>query len=416
MKYGLIGKNVSHSYSKFIHEKLFIKEYSLLSIDDVKDIFKYDLDGFNITNPYKEKIIPYLDECDDISIQTKAVNTVIKKNNKFFGYNTDFYGFKKLIEHYKVDLTNKNIVIIGNGATSRTIDYFLHQQPIQSVVKLVRSIKTDNEDLLRNQTKYMDTHIIINTTPVGMYPNLNDKLLINFYNFPQCELVIDLIYNPFRTKLLIEAEKHNIPTINGLYMLLMQAKKTEEILLNKKIDKELIRDIHHQIIHQYVNIVFIGLPFSGKSTYGQLLSHDLKKEWIDTDDKIEEYAKIKISLIFKLSGEAKFREIEDYVVQSIHHKSGIVISCGGGVPINTKNVELLKQNGFIIYINKSLDLIDHLDYDSRPLINDLNDLNKLYNQRHSIYKKASDTEIVIDKNNPFSLERLKAIIYEYFDH
>jgi len=385
-------------------------------MDDVHDVFKHALNGFNITNPYKEEIIPYLDDFDDIVKNTNSVNTVIKKNNKYIGYNTDYDGFSAMMEHYQVDFTNKNVIILGNGATARTIEYYLKHKNVHALTKLARQIKSNNDDLLKNQTHYKNTDIIINTTPVGMSPHVEDKLLINFHNFPECSLVIDLIYNPFRSKLLVEAEYFNIQTINGLYMLLMQAKKAEEIFLAKTISTSLIKEIHHQMIHNHVNIVLIGMPLSGKSTYGKLLSINLAKEWIDTDDKIEDYSQLKISQIFKLSGETKFREIETSVIQSLTHKQGKIISCGGGVVLYEKNIEHLKRNGFIVYIDKDINTIDSTGFKSRPLLNHFDDLKKLFEKRHKLYYKAADIHYIINEENPFDIEKLKAVIYEYFDH
>lgn len=416
MKIGLIGKKLSHSYSQFIHENLYIKPYHLITINHIEEVFNHDLDAFNITNPFKEQIINHLVECDDISKATQTVNTVIKKDNQYYGFNTDYDGFQAMMKHYRVDFDDKKVIILGNGASSRTVEHYLKQERVQSLTKLVRHPRSDQEDLLRNQRHYRDTQIIINTTPVGMSPHVNDKLLINFHNFPECELVIDLIYNPFRTTLLIEAEKFNIPTINGLYMLLMQAKRAEELILNQSISMSLIKEIHHQIIHNHVNIVLIGLPLSGKSTYGKLLGVNLGKEWIDTDEKIEEYSKLKVSQIFKLSGESKFREIEQYVIQSMVHKQGKIISCGGGVVLNHKNIEHLKRNGLIVYIDKDIDMIEHDNFESRPLLDSLEDLKNLSIKRNELYKQAADIHFVINKNHPFNLERLKAVIYEYFDH
>jgi len=416
MKVGLIGKNLDHSYSKLIHQKMYCPNYHLYPISDIQDVFKLNLDAFNITIPYKEDIIDYLDQVDHVAKKTRSVNTVVKRDNQWFGYNSDYDGFSELIKHYQVNLKAKNIVILGNGATSRTIAYYLQKQAIGSLIKLVRHVRSDDEDSLHHQTHYKDTHIIINTTPVGMFPHQDDKMLINLRNFPKCEWVIDVVYNPFRTKLLIEAENQHIKTINGLYMLLMQAKKSEEIFFNKTIQKPLIQSIHHQLIYQYVNIVLIGMPFSGKSTYGKLLSKNLFRPWYDTDDIVESYTQLKVSRVFKLMGEKKFRQLETDAIRSIYHHQGSIISCGGGVILKHRNMQMLKQNGFIIYINKQIDDISISDFESRPLIKQREDLKTLFNKRHHLYQEYADVQMTIDDKHPFSLERLKKLIYEYFDH
>ncbi|MGE4571463.1 MAG: shikimate kinase [Candidatus Izemoplasmatales bacterium] len=415
MNFALIGSNISQSYSKTIHENLLISDYQLLQINNVKDVFDYNLKGFNVTHPFKEEIIPYLSSMDDIAKETRVVNTVLKKNDQYIGFNTDYEGFKEMMAYNHVDFNQKNVLILGNGASSRTIEYYLMKQKVKSIVKLVRTIKNDHEDLIKNQSKYMDTHIIINTTTVGMSPHTNDKLLLNFHHFPECNLVIDIIYNPHRSKLLIEAEKFNKKTINGLYMLLIQAKKAQEIWFNQTIDSNKINLIYHNLLNQYVNIVLIGMPFSGKTTFGQLLSRELHKKWIDTDIKIEEYSRLKINQIFKLSGEEKFREIESQVIDLIRKNQGIIISTGGGVVLNYKNMEMLKENGLIIYINNQSPNLNNIDFSHRPLINDLDDINKMKEKRDPIYKKVSDIEMTINESNPFSVERLKDIVYEYFN-
>ncbi|QWB99963.1 hypothetical protein KHQ88_07450 [Mycoplasmatota bacterium] len=416
MKFALIGKTLEHSYSKFIHENLLVKNYQLIEVDSIEEVLNMGLSGYNITHPFKSDIIDYLDDYDHIVKETKSVNTVIKKNNRLCGYNTDYYGFESLINYHHIDLKNKKVIIIGNGSTSRTIEYYLNKNNAKSIIKLVRNIKADNEDYIKNQNQYMDTDIVINTTPVGMYPNNKDKSLVNFRHFPNCQYAIDLVYNPHRTNFLIDAERHGIKTINGLYMLLMQAKKSEEIWFDMTIKKDIIHEVYKKIIHQYVNIVLIGLPLSGKSYYGKMLSEDIGKEWIDTDLKIEDYAKISIAQIFKLSGEKKFREIEQYVIESIYDKQGIVISCGGGVILNHKNTNLLKQNGIMVYINKSINIINHDNFTSRPLIDSMEDLIKLKEKRMETYSNVADIEYMIDEEHPFSLEKFKESIHEYFSY
>ena len=414
MKFGLIGKNLSHSYSKHIHELMFLKNYQLLSINHVNEVFNHDLDGFNITNPFKTDILNHLDELDNFAKETNVVNTVIKRNHQLYGYNTDLDGFDYLVQFHHINFENKNVIIIGNGSTSNTIAHYLKNKKIKSLIKLVRTIRNDNEDKLAHQSQYSNTNIIINTTPVGMFPNNEDKLLINFHNFKKCELVIDLIYNPYRTQLLIEAEKFNIKTVNGLYMLIGQAKKTQELLLNKTIPNTIMDKIYHQAIDQYVNIVFIGLPLSGKTSYGKILSQETSKEWIDSDILIESYSKLSIKEIFKLYGEEKFRSLEKELFHLIYKKQGIIISCGGGVVLNSINIDLLKQNGMIIYINRDVSEIDIND-DSRPLLNQKSDLIKLVKERSNLYQKHSDIELKINQKMPFSIERMNNKIHEYLN-
>jgi shikimate dehydrogenase len=416
MKFALIGKKLGHSYSKFIHESLLMDQYDLIEINNIDKIKELFLDGFNVTIPYKNAIIPYLDQMDETSKMTNAVNTVIKKDNKLYGYNTDYYGFEKMMDFYNIDVYNQSVIILGNGSSARTVELYLKNKKAKKIQKLVRHKKNDSEDYYDNQSQYSDYQIIINTTPVGMYPREKEDILVNFYNFPQCKAVIDLVYNPYRTKLLLDAEKFKIKAINGLYMLLMQAKKTEEILFNQVISDDLINKVYMSIINKYTNIVLIGMPTSGKSTIGQILSDKLNLELIDTDQLIESYAGIKISQIFKFYGEYKFRKIEEEIYQSLIHKKGALISTGGGVILSQKNIENLKYHGIIIFIDKDLSLLKENDTLSRPLINQRSDFDKLYEERYNLYKKASDITISIDKDNPFSVERLMRLVYEYINN
>lgn len=242
--YGLIGKNLSHSFSKEIHNYFGNKEYTLLNTYNLKDIFgNIELNGFNVTIPYKTEIIKYLDELDEIASKSNSVNTVIKSENKFIGYNTDYYGFVELIKYNGADLENKNILILGNGSVSNTIVLALEAMKAKSITRLGRTIKSSIDDYYNNAIKYSNYEILINTTPVGMFPNNDDDLLIDLDQFNNLNLVIDLIYNPLRTKLLVESEKRKIKTINGLYMLVMQAKKAHELFFNVNLPLNLANTI-----------------------------------------------------------------------------------------------------------------------------------------------------------------------------
>ncbi|MFA7075404.1 MAG: shikimate dehydrogenase, partial [Candidatus Izemoplasmatales bacterium] len=242
--YGLIGKNLSHSFSKEIHNAFGNLSYELFNVSDLKDFLdKKQLKGFNITIPYKTEIINHLDSLDEIAQITNSVNTAILDGNVYRGYNTDYYGFIGLLNFYKLDMYNKKILILGNGSVSNTIVLAVKRQKAKKIVRLCRTIKTDFDDLFSNYEKYSSYDIIINTTPVGMYPHNDDDLLICLEKFMNLELVIDLIYNPLRTKLLIKAENLNIRSINGLYMLVMQAKKAHELFFNKQLPLNLVNKI-----------------------------------------------------------------------------------------------------------------------------------------------------------------------------
>jgi shikimate dehydrogenase len=415
MKIGLIGKNITHSYSKIIHDHLGCESYQLYDIQTINDLPSLKLDAFNVTHPYKKDIFKYLKQTDEIAEATNSVNTVIKKDNQLIGYNTDYYGFKSLIEFNQINLNNKNITIIGHGATSKTVAYYLKTKNIKSLNHLVRQVVYDSDIHLKDQEKCKNTNIIINTTPVGMYPHTNDSQLIDFKYFPNCEYAIDVIYNPFRTSFLLEASKNNIKTVNGLYMLLMQAVKMEEIVFNKTFSQDMIQNVYRKLILDNINIVFIGLPLSGKSAVGKSLSHKLNLSFYDSDDLIVDQVGIDIQTIFQTKGEPYFRNIEKDIIDSLNKKRGVVISTGGGVILNENNMKHLKQNGITIYINKDLSQTNYRNDHQRPLLKNKNDLIKLSKERNHLYQQYADIEYLIDKNHPHSIERLIGIIYEYFN-
>lgn len=415
MNIGLIGKNITHSYSKIIHQNLGCLEYKLYDINNIDDINKLQLDAFNVTHPYKKDILRYLKQVDPIAKETQSVNTVIKKDGDYIGFNTDYAGFESMMDFYKVDFKNKHIVILGHGATSKTIGQYLKSKNTASIHHLVRHPKYDNDVHLDNQVQLKETHIIINTTPIGMYPHTKDKQIIDFNLFPNCQTAIDVIYNPHRTSFLLAAETKKIQTINGLYMLLMQAVKTEEIIFNKKINTEIVNQTYRKLLLSNINIVFIGLPLSGKSHIGRQVSQYLKLNLIDTDQLIVNNTNLTIAEIFKTKGESYFRNLEQVTIESLKDERGTVISTGGGVILNDTNMINLKQNGLIIYINKDLKTKTYINDNKRPLIQNQNDLVHLAKMRNHIYKSYADIEYVINDFHAHSIERLLGKIYEYFN-
>ena len=412
--YGLIGKNLSHSFSKEIHNSFGNKEYSLLNTDSLKDFFENtELNGFNVTIPYKTEIIKYLDELDEIASQSNSVNTVIKSENKFIGYNTDYYGFIELIKYNRVDLEGKKILILGNGSVSNTIVLALKTMKVRSIIRLGRTIKSNLDDYYSNAIKYSDYQILINTTPVGMYPNNDDDLLIDLDKFNDLNFVIDLIYNPLRTKLLVESEKRKIKSINGLYMLVMQAKKAHELFFNVDLPLNLANKIYKRIYKSFLNIVFIGLPLSGKSKYAKLFEEVLNKKLYDTDDEIEKIINTTIFDYFQTHSENEFRIIETSVIENIYKNNNLIISTGGGSIKEAKNIDYLKQNGVIIFLNRDPEVISKKVIKGRPLIKKSDDIIVLAKERTPLYKSACDISIAINKDTVYHINEIKEKIDEY---
>ncbi len=414
--YGLIGKNLSHSLSKKIHNYFGNDNYELFSVDSVEEALEIEeLTGFNITIPYKSQIVPHVSFLDEIAKATNSVNTVIKKRDGLYGYNTDYYGFIQTLKYNQIDIKDKNILILGNGSVSNTVRLALNNLHAKAIHRACRSKKEEQDILFSELTNKEFYDIIINTTPVGMYPNNDDDLLIDLNDFTNIALVFDLIYNPLKTKLLIEAENRNIKAINGLYMLVLQAKKAHELFFNVRIPLNKANRVYHKIKKQIINIVFIGLPLSGKSKYANLIGKELNKELIDTDLEIEKSTGSTIPDIFAEKGEAYFREIESLTVDKIYKRHSLSVSTGGGMIKNEQNIGKLRQNGVIIFLDRDPEVIAKKNIFGRPLIKTGNDIIGLAEERLPKYKSACDIIIKIQHDTKTHIEEIREKFYEYIN-
>lgn len=391
---GLVGEKLGHSFSKVIHEKLTDGIYNLYSLnkDEFNGFFENKkFDFVNVTIPYKEEVKKYLDYISDAAEEIGAVNLVINKDGKLYGYNTDYYGFMNMLKYNNVDVEGKNCLILGTGGTSKTVKKALSDMGANNVYKASRN---KSKDFIGYDEVYnYDIDIIINTTPVGMYPNI-DGCVIDITKFSKVEAVVDVVYNPLKTRLLIEAEKNGIKTVNGLLMLVLQAVKAVEIVNDFEVSREKVFEIYNDLLSEKRNIVLIGMPGCGKTTIGERLSADLNKEFIDIDKMIEADNGMKISYIFENYGEKHFRDLETESSLKVGLLNGKVISTGGGVIKNYKNIQFLKSNGLIIYIKR--DIKDIILDENRPLSKNISDLEKLYNERKELYESYAD---VIVENN-----------------
>lgn len=408
-KFGLLGKSLKHSFSKIIHEDISNIKYDLINLDEIeleKFLKNKDFIGVNVTIPYKEKVIPFLDECDKICQETQVCNTIVNKNNKLFGYNTDYVGLCYLFDVNNVFVENKKVLILGNGATAKTTAYFLVNRKAKQVTLLARNNK-NNADLLENYQKYLDYEIIINATPVGMYPNVENSLL-KLNEFQHLEAVFDVIYNPLKSKLLVEAEKYQIKNFNGLAMLVCQAVFANHYFTEQNYALEIISLEIKRLTYLLTNIVFIGMPGVGKSTIGKQLAKRLKRKYVDIDEIIVLQEQKSINEIFNDFGEKYFREKEQEIIKQYSLQQGLVICCGGGVVLQEQNIENLKRNGKIILLNRDLDkiIIDN----QRPLLKNKNDLKLLFEKRWDLYKKSCN--IIVDNNA--SIEEAVNLVEEKF--
>jgi len=414
--YGLVGKNLKHSFSKEVHHLLGNQEYELFSSKSI-EIFMQEhrcsIQGLNVTIPYKTNIIPYLDGLDLIAKETYSVNTVVNQNGKLIGYNTDYYGLKRMFGFNHINVKNKQILILGNGSVSKTVMKLMTDLNAKNVVRLCRTVRSGNDYPFSEYTKFIHYDIIINTTPVGMYPHNDDPMLIPLQEFSNLEYVIDLIYNPLRTKLMIEAELLGIKAISGLYMLIMQAVKAYELFFDKKIPLNVANKLYYKIYKKHLNIIFIGLPLSGKSKYSRLMSEISHKKGLDTDAIIEKEQNITIPKIFEKYGESYFRKLETKVVKDLYKLQNLIISTGGGLIENESSMNLLKQNGIIFFLFKNPEIIAKKKIHGRPLLKKSKDIIKLAKRRLPLYRKHSDYVINVTFDAQKHINEMKEYLNEY---
>ncbi|WP_243342708.1 shikimate kinase [Anaerococcus sp. AGMB09787] len=383
MKFGLLGKDLPHSFSKTIHEQIADYAYDLYekNIEDLEDFIKSDISGFNVTIPYKEEVIKYLDYLSPRAKRIGAVNTIIKRDGKILGYNTDYFGFDYLLQSLGENFTRA--IILGDGATSKTIGIVLADKKI-SYVKLSRKKSPYYADL----DKFNDADLLINATPVGMYPN-NGKSLIDLDKLPKLKAVVDVIYNPYITEILFEARDRKIKYANGLKMLIGQALEASSIFQNKDLDYKMIEEIEANILKNR-NIVLIGMPGSGKSSIGSKLSEKTGKNFVDTDAEIEKIANMPISEIFEKCGEEKFRDLEKSIINKVGKETNQIIATGGGVVKDPANFRPLKQNSLIYFIKRNL---SDLDREGRPLSTNYRAIEGIWQERKDFYQLFSDKKI-----------------------
>ena len=388
-KYGCIGKKLTHSFSKEIHSKLADYTYELIELteEEIPLFFnKKDFKAINVTIPYKQTVIPYLDYISDIAKRIGAVNTIINKDGKLFGYNTDYYGMTALIEKAMLNLKDKKVLILGTGGTGKTAKVVASDMGASSILTVSRTKKDGCITYDEALSLHLDAEIIINTTPSGMYPNCEAKP-IDISPFKNLEGVIDAIYNPLSTNLVLDAKKRGIKAECGLYMLVMQAVVAVEKFLDTKIEKEVAHKVFESVYLSKENIVLTGMPGSGKSTIGKLINLE-GYTFIDTDEEIEKRCGHTIKELIGDKGEKYFRDLESEVIGEISRGSSLIISTGGGAILREENVRHLKQNGRFFFINAEFSRLKATD--DRPLSNTEDKLLKLYNERIDIYKSTAD--------------------------
>ena len=387
MAYGLLGRKLGHSWSPAIHAELGSTPYTLHELEP-EELCAFlettSLSALNVTIPYKKDVLPYCTVLSDAAKKMGCINTMVKKADGWHGDNTDYYGFTYMVKQAGMDPKGKKCLVLGSGGASLTVVQVLQDMGAASVVVISRSGK-DNYD---NLSLHADAELIVNATPVGMYPN-NGVSPVDLTVFPECKAVLDLIYNPRRTALLIAAEKLGIPCCSGLTMLVAQAKRAAELFMDCTLPDTLIPRIVEKLQRQMENIVLIGMPGCGKTTIANALGKELGMDVVDADAEIEAMAGKTIPQIFAEGGEDAFRQLETCVLDNLGKRSGIIISTGGGCVTRKENYPHLHQNGKIIWLTRELEA---LPTEGRPL-SQTNDLADMYCVRRPMYQYFADMTV-----------------------
>ena len=398
MAYGLLGRKLGHSWSPAIHAELGSVPYGLYEVEPEgvgRFLQETDLTAMNVTIPYKKDVIPFCAKLSETAKKLGSVNTLVKKADGWHGDNTDYYGFTYMAEQSGIQIKGRKCLVLGSGGASATVVQALKDLQAKSVTVISRS----GEDNYENLDRHADADVIVNATPVGMYP-ASGAAPVNLEQFPRCSGVLDLIYNPCRTSLLMDAEKRGILHADGLTMLVAQAKRAAELFMDKTIADSEIGRITKVLRKKMVNIVLIGMPGCGKSTVAKALSEELGMEMIDADNEIANTALASIPQIFAAGGETAFRKIETEVLEDLGKRTGIILATGWVT--KERNYPLLHQNGIIVWLKRELDT---LPTEGRPLSQSA-DLKEMYRIRKPLYERFAD--VVVDNTGTVE-ETVKAI-------
>ncbi len=393
MDYGCIARKLGHSFSAEIHKLIGDYDYRLREVPDEElagFMLRRDFKGINVTIPYKKDVIPYLDGISDTARAIGSVNTVVNRGGKLFGYNTDFAGMKALIAHAGISPAGKTVLVLGTGGTSATAQAVAKSLGAKKVVAVSRRPATGVITYEQAAAEYCNAEIIINTTPVGMFPE-NYASPIDLTKFPKLEGLADAVFNPLRTELVLSARKLGIKVEGGLYMLVAQAVYASEIFRDVEIPKSEIDRIYAELLKQKENIALVGMPASGKSTLGRLAAERLGREFTDTDSEIVARAGMEIPEIFRTKGEKGFRDIESEVLKDVVRRSGIVVATGGGAILREENVNALRQNCKVFFLDRDPDWLTPTS--DRPTASDREAIRRRYAERYEKYCAAADAVI-----------------------
>ena len=397
--YGCIGEHLPHSFSREIHEQIGGYAYELKELTPEElpaFLTARSFRGINVTIPYKQAVIPFLDRIDDTARAIGAVNTIVNRNGQLTGYNTDLDGLTRLIRRIGLDLRGKKVLIPGTGGTSRTASYAAEKLSAREVFRISRTGREGSlsyEEALRD---HADAEIILNTTPCGMFPE-PDAQPLPLDPFTRLQGVADVIYNPLRSRLVLDARSRGIPAEGGLYMLVAQAVRASELFLDTVYPEDLTDRIYEEILRRKENVVLIGMPGSGKSAVGRILAGRTGWPLADTDQLVTEKAGKPIPDIFREDGEPAFRDLESSVIRDLAKTGGQIISTGGGAVLRPENVTALRQNGRLFWLDRDPGAL--VPTDDRPLADTEEKMKQLYLAREPVYRAAAD-EIISVSGTP----------------
>jgi len=407
---GLLGERLTHSYSPLIHQELGDYQYDLFEVEvtQLENFIKTTpFHGLNVTIPYKQAAIAYCDALSPVAKAIGSINTILRQaDGRLYGDNTDAAGFLTLLTVSKMQVKNQKVLILGSGGSSLTLKQVLKAQGAKEIVVISRSGKNNYHNLACHH----DSQLIINTTPVGMYPN-NGSSPLDLAEFPSLTGVIDLIYNPLKTALLLQAERLAIPSIGGLVMLVAQAAAAAELFAGKVITWQRINEIVTKIRQKSQNLILVGMPGAGKTTIGKALAQLTGRRLLDTDQMIEAQKNQTIATIFNTAGEQKFREFETAALKQAGKQSGIIIATGGGCVTVAENYELLKQNGVIIGLDRALNQLERTD---RPLSQ--LDLASMYQKRLPRYRQFANRQVANDQTVETVAKKILEVFYETLNY
>lgn len=406
MRFGLIGGALSHSFSPELHKRLGGYEYALceLSPRELPAFFeKRDFDGVNVTVPYKQAVLAFLDELDPAAARLGAVNTVVNRNGKLIGYNTDYTGLLASLRRFGPEINGKKVLILGTGGAANVAAAAAQTLGARECFLVSRSGRGGALTYPAACAEHADTEILVNATPVGTYPEL-DACPIDLACFPQLAGVMDLVYNPLKTRLLLTAQARGVKAVNGLYMLARQAADACALFTGRQIPDAWTDRVYAELLQSKRNLVLIGMPTCGKTTVGRLLAERLHRPFIDVDLALAELTGRGVPELFAALGEQGFRALETELIRSLAGRSGCVIATGGGSVLRDENLSALRHNGELIFLDRPLPQLSPSA--DRPLSGSRERLEALYAQRYERYLACADLRVPVVGGAEETVERI----------